>query len=106
VGDLEHLVLSLGRERHDQVEAQVVQIVDRHRHVAGDVDAHLLHHGDGEGIGLAGPDAGGLHIDAVSSKVLEERRGHGRTDSVAATGEENRAWQIAVCPHRLLALPV
>jgi hypothetical protein len=42
----------------------------------------------------------------VSSKVLEERRGYGRTDRVAATGEENRAWQIAVCPHRLLALPV
>src|SRR5215813_9896089 len=50
---LEHLVVRLGRQRDDEVEVEalpLLQFLERHRLVAGDVDAGLVHGGDRERI--------------------------------------------------------
>ena len=69
-----------------------MQIGHGHRDMMGHVDADLLHHGDGEGVRLAGAHAGGFHIDAIAGEIFEDGRRHRRADGIAATGEEDRAW--------------
>src|SRR3546814_14475924 len=54
---LDGTMLRLGRQRDDQIEGGVLQLVEALRPVARDVEAGLVHDRLGEGVALAGADA-------------------------------------------------
>ena len=80
-GQLERLVVRLGRERDDQVEVEplpVLELLEGHGPVLADVDADLVHGGDRERIELALAHAGRAHVERVPSSCAS---------SAAAIGE-------------------
>jgi outer membrane protein OmpA-like peptidoglycan-associated protein len=93
-GKSERLVMRFRRQRDDQVEGRIVQVVKRGRPMAREIDADLLHGGDGEGVRFARAHAGRVDIDAPAGEMLEDPCRHRRTHGVAAAGEEDRARQV------------
>src|SRR6266404_750821 len=99
-GQLHGAVLGFGRQRDDEVERGVLEILEGLRLVMADVDADLVHHGDGEAIDLLRAHAGAIDENATASNVAEDRRRHRRANGIPRTGEENAAR----CPRCLARL--
>src|SRR5437763_8314215 len=101
--ELEGLVVRFRRERHDHVEIepfQLVELLDRDRPVALDVEPDLLHHGDRKRIELPLAHTGGTHIGAPTEELAEQRRRHGRADRVEPADEQHRVGlEGARCRH-------
>jgi hypothetical protein len=64
------------RQADDQVEPVVLKVSERMRLVLCNVDADLVHHGDGEGIGLTGFDASGGDKNLSPEQVPGYALGH------------------------------
>ena len=51
-GELNRAVLRLGRQRDDEIEGRVLEVLKGLRLMLADIDADLIHHGNGEAIDL------------------------------------------------------
>ena len=71
VGECQRLVLGLGLQGDNPVEAEIVQIVQSARHMIRNIGPNLVHCSDGEWVRLTGTHACGFHIDAPTGKTAE-----------------------------------
>jgi len=82
-------MLSLGRQRNDQIERRVFELVENLDSVMADINADLIHRGDGKRIDLAVAHADGVDIDMSTVQMLQHRLGHGRSDRVEGARKEH-----------------
>ena len=86
----ERRVMGLRRQRHDEVEIVVLQLVQRMGRMAAERQADLSQHRIDEGVAFAGADAGGGDIGARRQKAARQRLGHRRAHGIHAAHEEDR----------------
>ena len=91
-------MLRIGRQRDDEVERGIFQLVEAFRLMRFQVDADLGHHADGERIDRGGPNADGIDIDMPAMKLAQQRCRHRRADRIQRAGKEHASGKTR---HRL-----
>ena len=93
--ELDGLVLRLWRQRDDEIEVVVFEIVEAAAAMTADIDAEFIQRCYGKSIDFAaGPHAGALDEDLAAMQILHQRLGHRRTDLVHGASKEHGTRQV------------
>src|ERR1700733_1365630 len=101
--DVERAVMRFGRKRDDEVEIQplpFLQLLESDRLVPRNIEADLLHDGDGKSIELAFARAGRADMDRAAEYLRKQRSRDRRTQRILAAGEQHRQGLARYGRHR------
>jgi len=76
-GHFQRLMMRLGRQRNDQIEIIIIQLIEAFRPMAANIEPLLGHDSGNERVGLADPDSDGIDEDTVAMELLHDSFGDG-----------------------------